>query len=128
MTNLPARRQRKRERDERVRRLVRVIRRATPGARLDDPIFRPVLQSFCEISILKQLAYAELKDKPLLDDRGELRTSIESFRKLAEAQVRIARELGLTPAAAHLMGEAKNRDILGSLAETHGPASPDACQ
>jgi hypothetical protein len=127
MTNLPARRPRKRERDERVRRLARMIRREAPGGRLDDPMFRPVLQSFCEISILKGLAFAELRNKPLLDDRGELRTSIETFRKLAEAQMRIARELGLTPAAARLMGQANDtRDVLGSLAENHDPASPDA--
>ena len=129
MINLPARRPRKSQRDERVRRLARMIRREAPGGRLDDPIFRPVLESFCEISILKARAYAELKDKPLLDNRGKLRASIETYRKLAAAQVRIARELGLTPAAARLIGEPKGRDVLAALAElAENPASLDACQ
>ncbi len=60
----------RKKRDAQVRRLCRRLRRAAPLGRLDDPLFQPVLQSFAQISILKARAYAELKDKSLLDDRA----------------------------------------------------------
>jgi hypothetical protein len=84
-----------RKRDERVRRLVRRCRSLAPH--LGNPAFGPVLQSFSRLSLLLSDSYEQLRSQDLIDDRGELRPSVETIRRLASTQAYLAMTLGLAP-------------------------------
>ncbi len=59
----------RRHRDEQIRRGVRKARRLAPH--LENPIFLPLLQSFCRVSLLFERGYQSLRDGSLLDEDGE---------------------------------------------------------
>ncbi len=105
----------RRHRDEQIRRGVRKARRLAPH--LDNPVFLPLLQSFCCISLLLERGYQSLRDRSLLDDEGELCASIDVVRRLAETQTRLAEKLGLTPATLRAMGKEKVIDLPAEMAE-----------
>ena len=89
----------RRQRDQQVRRSIRRLRGL--ASHLEDPRYLPVLRSFCELSLLIERAYAELRDKPLTSaDTGELRNSIDTLRRMMDTQRGISRELGLSPTVA----------------------------
>jgi hypothetical protein len=99
-----------------LRRLVRRARILAPH--LDNPAFTPVLQSFGRLSLLLQDAYDRLRlEDRLLGDDGELRTSIDTIRKLAETQARLARELGLTPSTLRALAREKRADLAAALVD-----------
>ena len=102
------------KRDQRLRRIVRSARRLAPH--LDNPVFTPVLQSFGRVSLLLADCYEKLRDGDLLGDDGELRPSIDTVRKLAETQARLAKELGLTPVTLRQLGREKRVDLAAALA------------
>jgi len=104
----------KRKCDEQVRRAVRKARRFAPH--LENPVFLTMLQSFCRISLLLERGYASLRDGSLLDDEGELRSSVDAVRRLAETQVRLAKELGLTPSTLRALAKDKTFDLAAELA------------
>jgi hypothetical protein len=106
---------RARPRDQRLRRIVRRARTLAPH--LDNPVFMPILQSFGRISLLLLDSYAKLQDGALIGEDGELRPSVDSIRRLAETQARLARELGLTPATLRVLGREKRVDLAAALVD-----------
>jgi len=89
----------RRQRDQQVRRSIRKLR-ALAG-HLDDQRYLPLLRSYCELSLLIERGYTELRDKPLVStETGELRGSIDTLRRMMDTQRGIARELGLSPTVA----------------------------
>ena len=111
-----SRRAQKVRRDETVRRLKRKLIRVVPGGRLARPEFGPVIETFAQLSVLKQRIYLEqLHHKPLTDALGNVRGAVDFFRRLCVAQLQSAAALGLTPASAALMADVGASDILGEL-------------
>lgn len=91
-----SRRVAKRQRDGRVRRMKReVTKEATHLA--DNRKFRYSIETFTETTILLRESFAELRSKGLIDENGELRSSIDTFTRLAALQLKYANALGLTP-------------------------------
>lgn len=85
---------------------------------LENPVFTPLLQSFGRLSLLLQDAYDRLRlEDRLLGDDGELRTSVDTIRKLAETQARLARELGLTPSTLRALTREKRADLAAALVD-----------
>lgn len=89
---------RKIKRDEGVRRLARKLVQLVPA--IDAVEYRPLVLNYARLAILAEKAYAHLKEAGLIDDKGELRNSINIYRKLAGQLQSAARELGLTPTTA----------------------------
>lgn len=120
-TSLPAAAPRSRaltasKRDEKIRRRIRKARKLAPH--LENPIFLPLLQSFCRVSLLVERGYESLQNGSLLDADGELRASIDVVRRLAETQTRLAEKLGLTPSTLRALSREKVVDLAAELAET----------
>ena len=86
---------RKAKRDQQIRRVVRQIRRLAPYC--DDARFLPLLRSYAEVTLLCERSYAFLNDGGLVNESGELKGSLNTFRQLTEQQRSLARELGLSP-------------------------------
>jgi hypothetical protein len=80
-------------------------------------VFTPILQSFGRVSLLLADAYEKLRDGDLIGENGELRPSIDTVRKLAETQARLAKELGLTPLTLRSLGREKSVDLAATFAE-----------
>jgi hypothetical protein len=122
MSNLPARpisrSAVKRQRDQRLRRITRQCRKLAPH--LDNPAFGPVLQSFGRVSLMLNDAYERIRNEELLNEDGELRASIDTIRKLADTQAKLAEKLGLTPATLKALGREKRMDLVTALAEGNG--------
>ena len=81
-------------RDQQIRRTVR--RLATLG-NLADPRWRPALVSLARTTVLLDRMYEALRDRPLLDDKGELRSSIDVLRRMISTQQSLLGSLGLLP-------------------------------
>ena len=63
-------------------------------------------------------SYATIRDESLISaETGELRGSVDTVRKLAETQSRLARELGLTPATLKVFSKEKLVDLAAAMAE-----------
>jgi hypothetical protein len=77
------------------------MRRLAPY--VDDPRFAPLLRTFAEVTLLIERSYAKLRDVDVTEDSGGLRGSLDTFRRLAETQRGLARELGLSPTVAATM-------------------------
>src|SRR5438552_2382110 len=107
----------RRQRDQRLRRIVRQCRRLAPH--LDNPAFGPVLQSFGRVSLLLADGYEKIRGADLLNEDGELRASIDTVRKLADTQVKLAEKLGLTPATLKTLGREKPVDLAAAFADTN---------
>lgn len=86
---------RKAKRDQQIQRIVRQLRALAPYC--DDVRYVPLLRSFAEVTVLCERAYAFLSDAGLVNENGELRDSVSTFRQLTEQQRSLARELGLSP-------------------------------
>jgi hypothetical protein len=107
----------RRQRDQRLRRIVRECRRLAPH--LDNRAFGPVLQSFARVSLLLADSYEKIRGAELLDENNELRPSIDTIRRLADTQAKLAEKLGLTPATLRAFGREKPVDLVGALAENN---------
>lgn len=106
----------RRQRDQRLRRIVRQARRLAPH--LDDRAFGPVLQSFGRISLLLADSYEKIRNQELLDDHGELRSSVDTIRRLADTQAKLAEKLGLTPATLRTFTREKAADLAAAFVES----------
>lgn len=85
-------------RDEQIRRFVRKLQRIAPV--LHDAKYAAGVRAYGMVTLLLERAYAELKDKPLINPAtGEIRPSVDVVRRLAETQKSLGRELCLTPEA-----------------------------
>ena len=86
------------KRDEAVRRMARRIVTLVPA--LDRPEWRPLILNYSRVAVLAERAYNHLREAGLLDDHGELKSSLETYRRLAGELRAQARELGLSPTVA----------------------------
>jgi hypothetical protein len=78
----------RRKRDQRVRRACRQVLVVAPH--LDDAKYRPLIQSFARISILGSDAFELLRERGLVNDDGELRSSVDVFQRLVNTQMKFA--------------------------------------
>ncbi|MBF6570423.1 MAG: hypothetical protein IVW54_16275 [Candidatus Binataceae bacterium] len=104
-----------RKRDQRLRRFRRQLLAVAPH--LDDPKFAPLLNSFGRISLLALDGYETLREGGLLNEDGELRSSVDTFQRLVGQQLKLGRELGLTPTALNKIRNEKPVDLAGAFAE-----------
>ena len=92
----------KAKRDGRTRYHLRKLRQAAPH--LDEPRFTPLCNTFLRITYLLERAYGRIAKEDLISaDTLELRSSLDTIRKLAAEQRACARELGLSPSTAAAM-------------------------
>ncbi len=105
----------RRKRDQRVRRFRRELLRVVPE--LAEARFGPLTQTFARLSILAIEAFDHLRASGLLDESGELRSSVETFQRLANAQLKFATALGLSPAALGKFKREKPVDLAAALAD-----------
>jgi hypothetical protein len=87
----------RRKRDQRLRRSRRELLKVAPL--LADAKYSPLVNSFCRVSLLAIDGYELLRSGGLLDENGELRSSVTTFNQLIGQQLKLARELGLSPSA-----------------------------
>lgn len=90
-------------RDERVRRICRQIVRRVPA--LDKVEYRPLVSNYARVLLLTERAYGYLKDASIVDDKGELRHSLDTYRNMVKELRNCARELGLSPSTATLLAK-----------------------
>ena len=106
----------KRKRDHRLKRFRRELLKVAPD--LNDSKYTPLLNSFGRLTILSIDAYEVLRSGGLLDDENrEIRSSVETFARLAAQQLRFARELGLTPTALGKLKREKAADLVAAFEE-----------
>jgi hypothetical protein len=86
-----------RKRDQRTRRLVRVIERLSPT--LSDPRYRPALQTAARLTLLVEATYQAIKDRGLINEDGSLYGGLDVFRRLADSQLSALKSLGLSPSS-----------------------------
>ena len=83
-------------RDQRVRKLAR--RMFAPMHWLEESD-APADRAWCELEILSNRVYAELRERGVVNEQGEARRLLHDYRQLRQTQALLSRELGLTPAA-----------------------------
>lgn len=120
-TAIAPRRSRKLPRDQRVRRFRRMMVQLDP--RLDDPKFGPLLTSFAQLTLLSRDCFDFLRGAGLTNGDGELRSSVDTFQRLTSAQLKLAKELHLTPSALGKLRGEKAADLAAVFAEA--PADAD---
>jgi hypothetical protein len=81
------------------------------------------VEAFGINSLLVRDSYALLRERGLLNENGELRSSIDTLQRLMGLQLKLARELGLTPAVLGKIRNEKPVDLAGAFAETDGEPS-----
>ena len=104
---------RTRKRDERVRRACRSIVRVAPH--LDDPKFRPLIQAFARTSILNLDAFEHLRHVGIVNANGELRSSVDTFQRLVNTQMKLADKLGLTPSTLGKLDKRRPIDLAAAM-------------
>jgi hypothetical protein len=83
-------------RDKKVERLARKMRQVMPWL---EPSDWPTCRAWAELEFLAGQVYAALRGFGVLNRAGEARRLLDDYRKLRQAQVIFARELGMTPQA-----------------------------
>jgi hypothetical protein len=106
---------RRAKRDQRLKRVNSEIRKVT--GHLDDPKYRIVLGTFGRTTLMLRDTYEVIREGGLLNKDGELRSSVDTFTRLAGLQLKLARELGLTPAALGKIRHEKPVDLVGAIAD-----------
>lgn len=103
-----------RKRDEQVRRLCRRLRTLAPH--LDNPAFAPLIQSYAKVSLLLARGYESLRNGEIVGPDGEMKSSVDAVRRLAETSARLARELGLTPLTLRVLSRERTIDLPAAMA------------
>jgi phage terminase small subunit len=104
-----------RKRDQRLRRFRRQLLVVAPN--LDDSRFAPLIAAFGRATLLAGDAYEFLREHGLVNADGELRASVDVVQRLFTTQLKLARELGLTPAALGKLRNEKPVDLAAAFAE-----------
>jgi hypothetical protein len=76
-----------------------------------------VLQSFGRVSLLLSDGYEKIRGAALLNADGELRSSIDTIGRLAGVQLKLGKELGLTPSTLRALAGEKHVDLAAAFAE-----------
>src|SRR5258708_4824012 len=84
------------KRDQRVRRLRRQLLVVAPH--LDDAKVELLVASIARVTLLAGDSYEYLRKAGLVNEAGELRSSVDTVSRLITLQLKLARELGLSPA------------------------------
>jgi hypothetical protein len=122
----PSDRTKRRKRDQQVR---RVVQRFAILADLRELRYRPALASLAKVTLLAERCYEHLRDrKSLLNEKGELAPSIDTFRRLIDSQAGMLDMIGLTPRAAREMRTWADRelDLVGQLAAKSVSSNADS--
>ncbi len=106
-----------RRRDQRVRRKKQQMLVVAPH--LDDAKFKPLLESFAQVTLLKGDCYEFLRKHGLVNEQGELRSSVDTVQRLMGLQLKLANALGLSPAVLGKIRNEKPADLVAALAR-HG--------
>jgi hypothetical protein len=109
-----------RKRDQRLRRFRRQLLVVAPN--LDDSRFTPLIAAFGRATLLAGDAYEFLREHGLVNADGELRASVDVVQRLFTTQLKLARELGLTPAALGKLRNEKPVDLAAAFAENDSEA------
>jgi len=84
-------------RDKKVERLARKVRELLTWL---EPSDLPSVRAWCELEVLSQHVYAELRTHGVLSpETGDARKLLHDYRQLRQTQATWSRELGMTPAA-----------------------------
>ena len=105
-------------RDRKVSRLVRKMRDTMPWLEAED---LPAARAWAELEYLSGQVYAILRLGTVVSANGEGKRLLDDYRKLRQAQLAFARELGMTPAARMAIranGTRAALDLAAQLAET----------
>ena len=105
----------RRQRDQRLRRVVRQILEIAPY--LDDAKFAPLIRSYGLITLKVLDASEALREGSILNADGELRSSLTTLNQMLSTQLKIATALGLTPTSVKLIGKDKTIDLAAAFAE-----------
>jgi hypothetical protein len=90
---------------------------------LDSPVFAPLLQSFCRITLMLRDCYERLRLNDPIGPDGEIRPSVDTLRRLMQTQSQLATALGLTPATLAALTKEKPIDLAAFFAiEANGRA------
>ena len=98
-----------------MRRIIRRLRTLAPH--LDNPVFLPTLQSFARVSLMLERGYAFLRAADVVGADGEIRSSYDAVRRMAETAARLAKELGLTPSTMRALARERPVDLAASFVE-----------
>lgn len=128
----PVKDQKRRLNDQATRRLAKRLIEQVP--RLDRPEFYPLVRGYVICTMHVARVNAMLAEGDILSpETGEVRSSVDSLRKLLATQSALAKELGLTPSVAHEFAtKAKTLDLAdfrreAEQAETVANESGDEC-
>lgn len=113
LPNRPARR--RTARDQRSRRVARQIVIQNPH--LEEPRYRVLISSFAKQTILVHDAYEFLREKGLVGESGELRSSVETLNRLIGGQLKLATALGLSPSALGKLRNEKPIDLAAAMSD-----------
>jgi hypothetical protein len=92
----PVKDQKRRLNDLATRRLAARLIEQVP--RLDKPEFYPLVRGYCICCLQIARVNAALEEGDIISaETGEVRSSVDSLRKLLATQSQLAKELGLTP-------------------------------
>jgi len=111
-----------------------VIRRAanqliTQAPHLDNPIYRPLINSYIRTCMLLERCYVVLgTDAALLDEDGELRPSIDTCRRLAESAAKLAKALCISPETFKAMTKERQAKSLEQLRREADEAEAEAAE
>ena len=84
-------------RDKKVERLARKVRELLTWL---EPSDLPSVRAWCELEVLSQHVYAELRTHGVLSpETGDARRLLHDYRQLRQTQAIWSRELGMTPAS-----------------------------
>jgi hypothetical protein len=98
-----------------------VVRRAAArlinqAPHLANPAFKPLIFAYVRSCLLLERSYAVLgSDVSLLDDKGELRASLDTCRRLSETVAKLAKALCISPETLKTMRNERLAETLESL-------------
>jgi hypothetical protein len=88
----------------------------------------PASRGWAQMEILCTIAFADLRDRGILNRRGDPRRLLTDFRQLRMAQLAYERELGMTPAARMAIKASGTRaafDLAAAMVRTKVEGSDD---
>lgn len=88
----------------------------TVAPHLNDAKFQPLVNSFARITLLGLDSYEFLRERGLVGENRELRSSVDAVQRLIGVQLKLANALGLSPAVLRKIRNEKPADLAAALA------------